>query len=119
MAEPTSLDVEHDLLEGADVLRVSGELDLTNTDRLRVALETTELESVVLDLCNLSFLDSAGIRAVDAERRRLRESGRTLYVVAPPDSRAAWTFRIAGFDSDLVLTSLEAASRLIDRRRQA
>jgi anti-anti-sigma regulatory factor len=69
----------------------------------------------VLDLGLLVFVDSAGIRTIDLAHRALRDSGRTLLVVAPPESRAGWTFRIAGFDSNVVLDSLDA----VEQRAQA
>lgn len=92
-----------------DVLDVRGELDLTNADALESALARTHRGTVVLDLSLLVFVDSAGIRTIDLLHRELRDAGRALLVVAPPDSRAAWTFLVAGFDSKLVLDSLEAA----------
>ncbi len=102
------LDLEHAQLDGRDVVRVAGEVDLTNVDRVREALLATRSAEVILDLTGLYFLDSAGIRAVDAVYGALAREQRTLKVVAPPDSRAAWTFRVAGFPSDLVFESVEA-----------
>jgi hypothetical protein len=73
------------------------------------------LALTILDLSGVVFVDSAGIRTIDTAYKRLRESNRTLIVVAPPDSRAGWTFRIAGFSSDFVLGSVEAAAEFAAR----
>lgn len=94
--------------KGVDVVRVSGELDMANADQLARAVDATSAPHVVLDLEELAYLDSAGLRAIDHAYRRLAEGGRTLAVVASPDSRAGWTFRIAGFGEGLVVESLEA-----------
>jgi anti-anti-sigma factor len=103
------LAIDHETRGELDVLDVQGELDLTNADAIESALARTRCRTVVLDLGLLVFVDSAGIRAIDLAHRGLTESGRRLLVVAPPESRAAWTFRVAGFDSNVVLGSLEAA----------
>lgn len=92
-----------------EVLVVRGELDLTNACELANAVSTTTSETVVLDLAELAFIDSAGMRVVDQQHRRLAAAGRTLLVVAPAESRAAWTFRVAGFPDGLVHESLELA----------
>jgi anti-anti-sigma factor len=107
----SDLAIGRDGNEVYDVLDVRGELDLTNAAALQEELTRTRQRTVVLDLSLLVFVDSAGIRAIDGANRRLRAEGRTLLVVAPPGSRAAWTFRIAGFDQGVVLDSLEAATR--------
>ncbi len=108
MTDESILALEHAQLDGRDVVRVAGEVDLTNVDQVQEALLATRSQVVILDLTGLYFLDSAGIRAVDASYGALVREGRALKIVAAPDSRAAWTFRIAGFPSDLVFESVEA-----------
>jgi anti-sigma B factor antagonist len=100
----------------AEVVEARGELDLTNANQLEDVLASATRSVVVLDLGGLSFLDSAGMRTIDQANRRYAESGRHLLVVAPRESRAAWAFRIAGFDEDLLLESLEHALVESDRR---
>lgn len=94
-----------------ETLEVRGDLDLTNTNVLEDGLARTRAHTIVLDLGFVVFVDSAGIRAIDHAHRELRAAGRRLLVVAPPESRAGWTFRIAGFDGDAILESVEAAAR--------
>jgi anti-anti-sigma factor len=103
------LAVSHDGDGEVDVVAVRGELDLTSAGALEDALSHAHRRSVVLDLSLLAFVDSAGIRSIDLAHRRLRDAGRSLVVVAPPESRAAWTFRVAGFDSHICFDSLDAA----------
>lgn len=100
---------------GARVVRVRGELDLTNASTLEDALSVAHAGPTILDLSGVVFVDSAGIRTIDTAYRRLRDDNRALIVVAPPDSRAGWTFRVAGFSSDFVLESVEAAAVIAAR----
>ena len=109
----TRLDIAREVRGDAEILHVQGELDLTTADDLDKAIEATSRPVVVLDLGMLVFVDSAGLRTIDVGHRRLASSGRTLRIVAPPDSRAEWTFRVAGTD-DLVLASVEDALRRDD-----
>lgn len=110
-----SLEIESDSGGGARVMRVRGELDLTNASLLEDALTEAYGGATILDLGGVVFVDSAGIRSIDSSYKRLRQSGRVLIVVAPPDSRAGWTFRIAGFSSDFVLDSVDAAFERVAR----
>ena len=96
--------------EDGDVLELRGELDLTNAQALEDALGQTSSETVVVDLTRVTFLDSAGMRALDHAHRRFTDAGRRLRLVAPPGSAAAWTFRVAGFSEDLVLGSADGAA---------
>jgi anti-anti-sigma factor len=109
MTQPTRLDIEHESRDGVDVLRLRGELDLTNAHELADALAATSKPVVVLDLGTLVFVDSAGIRTIDAGNRLLVDADRALRVVAPSESRAAWTFRVAGFAEGAVLESVDDA----------
>lgn len=105
----TALSIELRNDDGHDLLDARGELDLTNVHELEDALASTGSRAVVLDVSGLAFIDSAGLRAIDQANRRLAADGRVLLVVAPESSRAAWTFRVAGFAGGVVLDSLDAA----------
>lgn len=106
-------------LDEACLIRASGELDRSTADRLSSALDAARADGVttLLDLSAVSFIDSAGLRAllrsaraVDADHwgcfivrassvvRRLAEvSGTTsrLPLVAPPSSERLATLRTA------------------------
>lgn len=64
------------------VVFVSGELDLINADRLGEALEALldreSLDTLVLDLAGLSFMDSSGLAVM------LRAAGRTKILLRSP-----------------------------------
>ena len=95
--------------DGVAVVAVAGEIDLTNADAMRAALEGTATLAVVLDLSAVTFLDSSGIRAIDLARRGLFGQERSLVVVSPGGTPSSWTLRVAGLDPGLVVESVDAA----------
>lgn len=111
----TAMGIERQQTTSGDVVALRGELDLTNAKQLADALSATSARTVILDLVGLAFVDSAGIRAIDGSRSRFEQDGRRLLIVAPPESRAGWTFRVAGLADWTVLESMEAAGALASR----
>jgi anti-anti-sigma factor len=103
------VEITRDDRDGVDVIRVGGEVDLTNADAVQAAVEATRADSVVLDLSRCAYLDSSGIRAIDRGHRHLLAGRRALVIVSPPGTPADWTFRVAGFKADLLVSSLDAA----------
>jgi anti-anti-sigma factor len=103
------VEITRDDREGVDVVRIGGEVDLTNADAVRAAVEATRTAAVVLDLTRVAYLDSSGIRAIDLGHRHLLAGRRSLLIVSPPDTAVDWTFRVAGFKSELLVASLDAA----------
>jgi anti-anti-sigma factor len=71
------------------VMAVGGELDSGTCEELattlRQALEPPGVGEVTLDLSGVSFIDSAGTRAVIMLEREARERGISLVIVAPPN----------------------------------
>jgi anti-anti-sigma factor len=105
----STLTVEPEHVAGALLLHVSGEVDIANAEDLARAVERTSAAVVVLDLAGVGYLDSSGIRAIEGAFRRLRSEDRSLLIVSPPDTAAQWTFRVAGFDPELLLESVDVA----------
>jgi anti-anti-sigma factor len=73
----------------ARVLRLIGELDLSGVNLFEQTLEA-ELGAdggvVALDLRELTFMDSSGLRALVMADRRVKKAGSTLVVVRPSGS---------------------------------
>ena len=109
MMDGTPIEIERITVDDGEVVEVRGELDLSNARLLEDSLSEVESQMVILDLTNVEFIDSAGIRTVDRGRRSFAEVGRTLLIVAPPASRAASIFRIAGFGDRFLLDSRDGA----------
>jgi anti-anti-sigma factor len=99
--------------EGA-VVHVAGEVDLVTAPRLADELTKAESavsppETVVVDLTEVSFLASAGLRVLLEHDERCRESGRELCVVAG-NSSVARSISVTGLTEVLtVRDSLDQA----------
>ena len=71
--------------DDASVIAVAGELDLTTVPALRGALSGAAergISRLVIDLTEVSFIDSVGVGAVLHAKRRLPADGRLAVVVA-------------------------------------
>jgi anti-anti-sigma factor len=68
------------------VVAPSGELDLATVPRVEDALRSPEgpVSHVTLDLTNVSFMDTSGLRLVLEEEKRAAQSGRTYSLVPGP-----------------------------------
>ena len=74
---------------GQVTISLKGELDLSSVGKVQEELRRVEAEGpavLVLDLSNLTFLDSTGLRTVVTADERARENGRRLVVVRGPDA---------------------------------
>jgi anti-anti-sigma factor len=84
-------------------IRLAGELDLASADALEeelVRVEATDAATIVLDLADLSFLDSSGIRLLIAASGRSRADSGRLVIRRPPES-VRRVLRVAGVDDRL------------------
>jgi anti-sigma B factor antagonist len=73
------------LEDGTHVLAVRGELDLYSTPQLTAELDAIagERTNVVVDLSEVSFMDSTALGAILLASRRLRDAERRLALVSP------------------------------------
>src|SRR5688572_26890332 len=70
-------------------IAVRGELDLSTVDKLEEELKRLERGRpavIVLDLSELEFLDSTGLRLIVTADQRARTEGRRLAVVKGPET---------------------------------
>jgi anti-sigma B factor antagonist len=109
---PSALDVTLDAAwrEGMTLVSMSGDLDALSVARLRDALgELPSHADTVFDLSGVPFIDSAGLGALVAGVRRVRESGgRAMVVSSRPN--IVRLLRVTGFDRIApVHESLDAA----------
>jgi anti-sigma B factor antagonist len=109
MTDGAPLQIARDAEGDVVVVRAVGEVDLTNAEALQRAVEETTARGVVLDVSRLAYVDSSGIRAIERGFRSLRSEERSLVVVAPAETAAAWTFRVAGFDDAVMHESVDSA----------
>lgn len=84
------LGVLHESAEDGSTVRLSGELDISTAKELEVLL--TELEApggptrILVDLRELRFMDSTGLRLLVTADLRLRRGGRELRLVPGPEA---------------------------------
>jgi anti-sigma B factor antagonist len=74
--------------EGAVLISLFGELDLSEVEQVREVLDAAEAKQpqvLVIDLRGLEFMDSSGIRLVVEADIRAKRDGRRLLLVRGPD----------------------------------
>jgi anti-anti-sigma factor len=94
-----------DVASGVTVLTPSEELDLSSVPRLEAAISDaleSGSEQLVLDLSQLTFLDSSGLRLFLILSRRARSEGWQL-TLARPSEPVETLFEITGAGPNLPL----------------
>jgi anti-sigma B factor antagonist len=90
------IDVRHDA--GRTTLVLAGELDMASAEALREALTAEDLQPeplIVLDLQQLEFIDSTGLRTILAALERCRELGRE-FAITPGSQQVQRLLQITG-----------------------
>ena len=106
--------------DGADIVEVSGELEMHAAHELRTELQrvcAVEKPRVLIDLSQVSFIDSTGIGVLVGGLKRAREASGALVLVCPTP-RLRRIFEITGLLQALpmyqtraeAMEALEAAS---------
>jgi anti-sigma B factor antagonist len=72
-------------LESARVVRAAGELDLTSAGTLSRALDAArdEADTTLLDLSDVTFIDSTGLDLLLEASRSSSADGRAFFIVRP------------------------------------
>jgi len=91
---------------GRFVVRLNGEADLTSTHTITGAIQPLRdepgLGRVEVDVSEVNFLDSAGVRALLAARRSIVSTG-AAFVVTQPTAAVADVLRILNLENLLGL----------------
>ena len=104
MVRPTKFEINESNTDSTVSLAVTGELDIrtvpTLTDHVdhRLSAHATEL---TLDLRELAFMDSSGLRLLIELHDRSRREGWTLRLVAPIGEQARLVLQATGADREL------------------
>jgi anti-sigma B factor antagonist len=95
------LSLRTSVVEGVSVIGVSGDVDVSSSPALRDRL-TDVLDSgggtVVVDLSDVTFLDSTGLGTLVGAFKHAEERGGSLPIVCPHE-RILKLFRITGLDT--------------------
>jgi anti-anti-sigma factor len=97
MAELATVLSEH--FEATTVVTVRGEIDVSNGDDVQAAiLDAVSLETrcLVLDLSDVAYFDSVGVRVTFDVEQRLARQAITFGVVRPADSYIRKVLEICG-----------------------
>ncbi len=96
----------------AELVRLSGEIDLANAHEIGRAIvkHTAAAGAVLIDLTAVSFLDSAGVRLLDALVGDMSLSGTPFRLVVGERGAARMTLQLCAFRDDLLATDLDRAA---------
>jgi stage II sporulation protein AA (anti-sigma F factor antagonist) len=97
---------------GDDAVRIalSGEIDLANVAAVEAQLLdaiSNQLDVAVVDLSDVSYIDSAGLRVLFVLGARLETLQIRFHLVVPPDSAVRKVIDLSGIAS---IASIESAS---------
>ena len=84
---------------GIRVLRVAGELDIATAPRLCARLDATRVgrrPRLLVDLSDVDFCDSTGLRALLGAASEVRAHGGRFAIVCPPSGDVARLLEIVG-----------------------
>ncbi|MFE9401084.1 STAS domain-containing protein [Streptomyces sp. NPDC006530] len=97
--QPEQLSIVATDTDGVRVITVSGEIDYETKDTLDQALNSADASSprVVVDLHQVTFMDSSGINMFISAHNALTEAGGWLRLAAPTDM-VMRTMSIVGVD---------------------
>jgi len=103
------LNLDRRWVHGALVVRVTGELDMTTSPRLRQALGEALDEAagavVIVDVTSVTFLGSPGLAALFEAAINAKQRGGPLRIVADPTRPAVRPLQVSGLNN--VLTFYE------------
>jgi anti-anti-sigma factor len=107
MTDVPLFDVRWDARHGGVVVVASGEIDLATSPDLRTALRAPEAQApvVVLDLREVSFMDSSGLGVIVGQNKRAREEGFTFAVAISGASEVERILQISGLAATLDIRS--------------
>jgi anti-sigma B factor antagonist len=110
---PPGVELVEQGLRGAPGVALRGEIDIADVDQVQQALDAAIRDSAgafVLDLTNVDFLDSTGVRLILHARALLSRDDRALAIVCP-QGPVRRLFDVAGIaDLLFVYDSRDAAA---------
>jgi anti-anti-sigma factor len=85
------------------IIRLRGEIDLSNAEELQPRLERMvgDAREVAVDLTEIVFIDSRGLRLLHRLATMLAAKGGTLELIAPPESVARDVLEITRMSDEI------------------
>nr|WP_221376577.1 STAS domain-containing protein [Actinoplanes polyasparticus] len=99
-------------LGDAELVSLTGEIDLSNAPEIGKAIveRIEKAGKVLIDLTTVSFLDSAGVRLLDALIGDLNDHGKPARLVVGETGAARMTLQLCAFREDVLATDLDRAA---------
>ncbi|GIF00247.1 hypothetical protein Ari01nite_77110 [Paractinoplanes rishiriensis] len=96
----------------AELVSLTGEIDLANSAEIGRAIvkRINQAGKVLIDLTTVSFLDSAGVRLLDALVGDLSAHGTPTRLVVGERGAARMTLQLCAFREDVLTTDLDRAA---------
>jgi anti-sigma B factor antagonist len=104
MTDPGPL-MESEVEDGRVVVRLSGEIDLSNVEGLEAQIDgaIADARDVVIDLTAVEFIDSRGLRLLNRISASVAGRDGTLVVVAPSTCIARSVLDMTGMSQELTV----------------
>ena len=98
-------------IEGVRLLHPTGDLDVTRAPALLEDVQALVrgATGLVVDLSDVTFFDSAGVRLVDRLARECDRAGAAFRIVAPPGSRCRRLLELVGMAGPMTSDDRTAA----------
>ena len=87
--------------EGTAVFRLCGELDMNGIPDLKAAFDDWGADSIIVDLRNLTFIDSMGLGALVSAAKASADDGRSPIRFIPGPGPVHRVFELTNVDSFL------------------
>jgi anti-sigma B factor antagonist len=113
MASDRLFEVRRDRRNGAVVVIAAGEIDLASSPELRAALydPETRADTIMLDLREVTFMDSSGLGVIVGQHKRAREEGFRFRVAIDGASEVQRILELSGLVT--VLDIVDASDALL------
>lgn len=103
MVKPSKFEIAVEVASSEGRVAIAGDLDMSTSPRLGRAVKTAlrrGARRIIVDLHNVTFIDSSGLRTLIELHRRGGAEGWTL-AIRPPGEGAFTVFRVSGADQAL------------------
>jgi anti-anti-sigma factor len=111
-------DIHFEPLGEVLLAHIEGEIDMSNAEELGTALSAQvppDARALVLDLREVGYVDSAGVRLIFTLRKRLDHRGKQLRLVVAPGATIFEALRVAGVPQAIgALETVDAAVHSLD-----
>jgi anti-anti-sigma factor len=94
---PFALTVDASVVGSAAVVRLWGDLDLVSAPKLDACLLALAGDDVIVDLAEVTFMDTTGLDAIVVANRRANVAGR-LFVLRAPSHHVMRVLEVTGLD---------------------